>query len=62
MLSCLNQRGFWSIGKPHLTDVTYSLLGELSGLLVLGVSEELHNSLLVRRESGNLHMRRKMNK
>ena len=33
---------------------TDSLLGELSGLLVLRVSEQLHNSLLVGRESGNL--------
>lgn len=33
---------------------TYPLLGELLGLLVLGVPQQLHDSLLVRRESGNL--------
>lgn len=33
---------------------TEPLLGELLGLLVLGVPQQLHDSLLVRRESGNL--------
>jgi hypothetical protein len=30
------------------------LLGELPGLLVLGVPQQLHDSLLVRGETGNL--------
>lgn len=33
---------------------THPLLGELLGLLVLGVPQQLHDSLLVRREAGNL--------
>lgn len=33
---------------------THPLLGELLGLLVLGVPQQLHDSLLVRREPGNL--------
>lgn len=33
---------------------TEPLLGELLGLLVLGVPQQLHDSLLVRREPGNL--------
>ena len=33
---------------------TYPLLRELPGLLVLGVTEEFHNTLLVRGEAGNL--------
>ena len=33
---------------------TDPLLGELPGLLVLGVPQQLHDSLLVRGETGNL--------
>ena len=39
----------------HRIDLgTDPLLGELPGLLVLGVPQQLHDSLLVRGETGNL--------
>ena len=38
---------------PHRPD-THPLLGQLPGLLVLGVPQQFHDSLLVRRETGDL--------
>lgn len=40
-----------SLGSEERTE---PLLGQLPGLLVLGVPQQFHNSLLVRRETGNL--------
>jgi hypothetical protein len=40
--------------SPSTLSSTYTLLGELLGLLVLRVTEELHHALLVGREAGNL--------
>lgn len=40
--------------RVYKENQTHPLLGELLGLLVLGVPQQLHDSLLVRREPGNL--------
>lgn len=40
--------------RGHCKGKTYTLLGELLGLLVLRVTEELHHALLVGREAGDL--------
>lgn len=39
---------------PQAKTITYPLLGQLPGLLVLGVPQQFHDSLLVRRETGDL--------
>lgn len=40
--------------RVYKENQTHPLLGELLGLLVFGVPQQLHDSLLVRREPGNL--------